>query len=226
MKDLVDLIKNRRSTHCFSDKSVNHELIGKIIDTAKNCATGGNMQPWQVAIVSGKTKQKLSQRLIAVARNRTEPNPDYDYYPTEDFLPFSLRRHKAGLALYHAAGIQFDHEYIDWGGVIELVTKNYSFFGADIGLIFYLDKRLTEGANIDLGIFMQNIMLLAEHFGLGTCPQAAMANYPDIIREELAINKKMKIVCGMSIGYIDQSAGLNRANIKKESYQSFATWYY
>lgn len=212
--------------HCFSNKTVSHELISQIIDTAKNCATGGNMQPWQVAIVSGKTKQKLSQRLIAIARQRIEPNPDYDYYPTEHFLPFSLRRHHAGSALYHASGIQFDDKYIDWEGVIELVIQNYSFFGADIGLIFYLDKRLTEGANIDLGIFMQNIMLLAEYFGLGTCPQAAMANYPDVIREELGIGEGMKIVCGMGIGYKDADAGVNRANIKKEGYKSFATWYY
>ncbi len=225
MKDLITLITQRKSARRFIKKPVDHDLVNRIIDIARQCATGGNMQPWHIDIVTGKTKQKLSDALKEAIYQGQQANPDYNYYPPNFFDPFTLRRHHSGLALYHAENIQFSTEHIDWEGVAKLAVRNYDFFGADIGFIFYIDKRLTSGAHIDIGIFMQNIMLLAEYFGLRTCSQAALGNYPDIVRSILSISDDMKILCGMSLGYADENAKINQCKIPKETIDTFSIWH-
>ncbi len=225
MKDLIDLISDRRSIRSFLDKPVEHALVDQILTIANECSSGGNMHPYHVRVVTGETKTKLSQALACACKDQ-QPNPDYDYYPKNFFYPYDMRRHRAGKALYHACGITFNEKEVDWEGILEFAAQNYNFFGANIGLIFYTDNRLTEGAHHDIGIFMQNIMLLAERFSLGTCPQAALANFPDIVRKVLNIESGMRIVCGMSLGYPDLSASVNECRIDKPAVSSFTTWHY
>ncbi len=225
MRTLPEIIKNRITTRRFTNKKVDLNLVREIIDIAKNCPTGGNMQPWHIAVVSGKAKEKLSKILTKCFDDKVELDLDYDYYPPKFFPPFEKRRHFAGMAAYHAANIEFNEKYIDWEGVLKLIRDNYNFFGADIGLIFYMDKRLTEGAHMDIALLMQNIMLLAEHFGLNTCPQASLINYSSMIKKTLNIDSKMKIICGMSLGYADMDAPVNSCKTIKEGVDSFTTWH-
>ncbi len=225
MLDLPTLVKNRQTTRCFSNKPVDIELVKRILDLAKYAPTGGNLQPWHVAVVRGRSKQKLIKRLLVAFDKRETTTEDYSYYPIEFFPPYDLRRHYAGVAAYQAANIEFSETYVDWQSVIKLIKENYRFFGADIGLIFYLDKRLTKGAYVDMGLFMQNIMLLAEHFGLNTCPQAALNNYTKIIKQELNIGDDMDIVCAMALGYADHCAPINQCRTHKESFDNFTTFF-
>ncbi len=225
MNTLPEIIKNRITTRCFTNKKVDLKLVRKIIDIAKNCPTGGNMQPWNIAVVSGNTREKLSKILTKAFDDNIELDLDYDYYPTKFFPPFDIRRHFAGLAVYRAANIEFSDKHIDWQGVSKLIRENYNFFGADVGLIFYMDNKLTEGAHMDIALLMQNIMLLAEYFGLNTCPQASFINYSGLIKKTLNINPEMKIICGMSLGYADMEAPVNTCKTKKEAVDSFTTWH-
>lgn len=225
-KSIIDLINNRRTIRCFNNKKVDADLIKTILESAIKSPTGGNLQPYHIAIIQGKSKEKLSNALIHAFEKKLPIDSEYDYYPTEAFEPFNTRRHFAGVSAYKAANIKFSQSYVDWAAVINLVKQNYVFFGADVGLIFYMDNRLTEGAHIDIGLLMQNIMLLAEHFGLGTCPQASMVNYSSITKKILNIDANMKIVCGMSLGYIDETANINNCQTDKEPLENLTHWHY
>lgn len=222
--DLINIINNRKSVRAFTNKNVDYKLIEKIIDNAKNCATGGNMQPWNIAIIAENSKKELSRKLCAAYDNKVKPNPDYNYYPEANFEPYTLRRHQSGMSVYEAIGINFNDKN-SWDDIVKLGRRNYDFFGAKIGLIFYADKRLTEGANLDIGMFMQNIILLAEYFNLSSCPQASIANYPDIIREHLNLKNNMKIICAMGLGYADKKAKINNVLAKKASLEDFINWH-
>jgi Nitroreductase family len=46
--------------------------------------------------------------------------------------------------------------------------ENYKFFDAPVGLIFVMDRMMQIGQYVDLGMYMQNIMLLAESQGIQT----------------------------------------------------------
>ena len=183
------------------------------------------MQPWSVAVVREGSRQELAQRLLAEFDSQKQASPDYDYYPTENFAPFTQRRHEIGVALYKAKGIKFSKTQVDWSAVLQFIRQNYDFFGADTALIFYVDKRLTAGANLDIGMFMQNVMLLAEAHGLNTCPQAAIGNYPDVVRSYLGLSDDVIILCGLAIGYADTNHATNCVAVNKASAKHFATWY-
>lgn len=225
MKPLPELIKNRKSIRRFSDKTVDIDLVKNILDLAKHAPTGGNMQPWNIAVVRGQHLEKLSNLMLKAFDKRAAFSQDYPYYPEQFFPPFNLRRHYAGISIYQAVGIKFSKDYVDWDAVTKLSRENYQFFGAKTALIVYIDNRLTAGAHIDIGIFMQNIMLLAEHFGLNTCSQAAISNYGGLVKEVLEIDNKMNILCSIALGYAQTDAKVNHYTNEKAPVDDFAKFY-
>ena len=217
----IDAIRKRHATRGFSQQPVSHEVIEQILEAARYAPSGVNSQPWNVSIVEGETKQILAERIIAARENNQAPNPDYDYYPEQWKEPYKSRRKDSGLALYQALEINRE----DKEKQKQAWYNNYHFFGAPVGLIFYIDKQLNKGSWLDMGMFLQNIMLAAVHYGLNTCPQAALADYPDIVREVLSIDDQYHIVCGMALGYEDPQHPANSYRLERESLENFTTWF-
>jgi nitroreductase len=168
-----------------------------------------------------KTKHRITEALIT-ARTAGEPErPDYRYYPEKWEEPYRSRRLACGLALYQALGIGRE----DADRRIKAWNNNYSFFGAPVGLFFFLDRTLAQGSWVDMGLFLQNVMLAARAFDLATCPQAALAEYPDIVRRLLNVPDTRALVCGMSLGYPDSAAPVNHFRTAREPVANFTLWY-
>jgi len=218
--DTINAIKNRASTRAFLKKSVPTEIIETILDAARFAPSGVNTQPWHVIVIGGVTKQKLSEALIEARHQGIFQHPDYNYYPKEWVEPFRGRRKACGIALYNALDIKRE----DTEKRNEVWERNYNFFGAPIGLLFFLDRGLEVGSWIDIGMFIQNVMLGARDFGLETCPQASLAEYPDIVREQLDVADNMFVVCGMSLGYPDTEHAINQYRTEREEVADFTRW--
>lgn len=212
---------DRRSVRAFLKKEVPPEIIVNILDAARFSPSGVNTQPWKVAILGPQHRQKISQMITTAKDNQIPENPDYQYYPQEWVEPFKSRRKACGLALYGALNIQFketEKRKVQW-------YRNYHFFDAPLGLIFYIDSHLCKGSWMDIGMFIQNVMLAARFYGLETCPQASLAEYPDIIREHLNISSSYHIVCGMAIGYADWTHPVNQYRTTREEVSTFTVWH-
>jgi nitroreductase len=102
--------------------------------------------------------------------------------------------------------------------------KNFDFFGAPIGAIFTIDRRLEIGSWLDYGMFLENIMIAARAHGLETCPQAAFASFHDVVRANLGIDQGEVVVCGMAIGYPDWSVPENKLETTREAAASFTSF--
>jgi nitroreductase len=76
-------------------------------------------------------------------------------------------------------------------------------------LLIFMDNFLRKGSFMDCGMFIQSIMLSAVEHGLATCPQAALGEYPDIVREELSYDADKLLLCGIALGYEDKSEIVN-----------------
>jgi nitroreductase len=219
--ELIAIIRDRRSVRSFLDKDVPHETVFRVLEAARMAPSGVNTQPWHVAVIGKKHRRIISEAIIQARESQIPENPDYHYYPEEWFEPYKSRRKACGLALYSAVNIQIhetEKRKVQW-------YKNYYFFNAPLALIFYLDSRLCKGSWVDMGMFIQNVMLGARCFGLETCPQAALAEYPDIIREHLQIANTMHIVCGMAMGYADWSDPVNQYRTTREEVDTFTVWH-
>jgi nitroreductase len=103
-------------------------------------------------------------------------------------------------------------------------ARNFTFFDAPVGLIFSIDRDLEQGSWLDYGMFLQNIMVAARPFGLETCPQAAFLNYHDILQRRLGIPDGQTIVCGMALGYPDNSAEVNTFSPERIKAEEFVTF--
>lgn len=219
--DIIAAMKARKSTRAFLRQEVESEKIRRILDAARWAPSGVNTQPWHVAVVRGASKDRITEALLAARAEGKTESPDYQYYPPEWFEPYKSRRKATGLALYGALGIGRE----DTQARTEAWDNNYRFFGAPVGLLVFLDRRLGQGSWVDTGMFLQNIMLAAESEGLATCPQASLAEYPDTVRRLLGIEHHMALVCGLSLGYGDPTAAVNSYRTPREPVEAFTTWY-
>lgn len=218
--DVIQAIKTRSSTRAFLDKPVDRETVEAILDTARWAPSGGNLQPWRVVVLTGESKQRIGDEIIAAREAGIKEHPDQPYYPTEWFEPYKSRRKASGLALYQALGIKRE----DMQRRKEVWDRNYHFFDAPVGLLFFVDKRVKPGSLIDTGMFMQSVMITATAYGLATCPQVSLADYPDIIRDCVKVSDEYSLVCAMSLGYADSKAAVNSYRTERVSVAEFTSW--
>ena len=219
--DVLEAIRSRASTRAFLDRPVDRATTEAILDAARWAPSGTNVQPWQVAAVTGETTHRITAALIAARKTGEAERPDYRYYPERWDEPYKSRRKACGLALYRALGIGRE----DKDRRMKAWNNNYSFFGAPAGLFFFLDRSLAQGSWVDMGMFIENVMLATLAFGLATCPQAALAEYPDLVRKILNVPESRALVCGMSLGYPDETAPVNNYRTEREPVAAFTTWY-
>src|SRR5262249_44457820 len=102
--------------------------------------------------------------------------------------------------------------------------RNFTFFDAPVGLIFTIDSTLTKHSWLDYGLFLQTLILAAEVRGLATCPQVSFVRFQSIIAEQLGLNPGEMVPCGMSVGYADEPAAVNRLNMPREPVEAFTRW--
>ncbi|KPJ91698.1 MAG: nitroreductase, partial [Gammaproteobacteria bacterium SG8_11] len=194
--DVKEALAKRKSTRAFLDKPVRREIIEKILDAARHAPSGVNTQPWQVAVVVGEKKHKLQQQLENAFRSGMEKQLDYQYYPTAWKEPYKSRRKACGLQLYSALSISRE----DKQRQLDQWAANYRAFDAPVALFFFMDAGMQTGSFLDNGMFLQSFMLAAVEEGLAVCPQAALAEYPKIVKEFLGYPKDCILICGMALG--------------------------
>ncbi len=216
-----DAIIQRHSTRAFIDKDVTIEQISHILKIASHAPSGANSQPWQVAIVSGESKKQLQAKLELAFSTGVKPNPDYQYYPKTWNTPYRQRRVECGLQLYQSLAISkedIEQRQTQW-------RANYRAFDAPVMLLFFIDNVMETGSYLDYGMFLQSLMLAAMQQGLATCPQAALSDYPDIIKQELGYTTALKLIAGMALGYEDTTATVNSYRTPREPISSFCRFF-
>ncbi len=199
-------ILTRRSIRGFLPTAVGRDDVEHILDVAARAPSGTNMQPWRLIALAGDPLDAFRDGLAATYLAGDETDKiEHIYYPQPLFEPYISRRRKIGWDLYGLLGIARG----ETGKMKAQVANNLRFFGAPVGLICLIDRRMKIGSWIDYGMFLQNIALAARARGLDTCPMAVFAEFPHIIRRLLGISEDDVIVCGMAIGHDDKAAAAN-----------------
>jgi len=213
-------ITSRRSIRAFLPKPVPRELVEHLLDVAARAPSGTNMQPWRAHVLTGATLKRLSDALVAEHMAGAPEESEYNYYPAEFFEPFLSRRRKVGWDLYTLLGIKRG----EGERMKRQHAKNYEFFGAPVGIIFTIDRKLEIGSWLDYGMFLQNLMTAARGHGLDTCPQAAFARHHKAIRAILDLDPSEVVVCGFSLGHADPDALENTLVTDRAPAREFTTF--
>ncbi len=210
------VVRSRRSVRAFTPQPLGRELVEDILEDAAAAPSGANIQPWRVYVVSGAVKDGLAGALVAASRAGAAPAPAHFPEPLPE--AFRARWIDFGSRYYGSLGIDRN----DASMRARQTERNFSFFGAPVGLVFSIDRRLKPHSWIDLGLFAQTVMIAAKARGIDTCPQVAFAPFHDVIAAHLDIPPEEVTVFGMSMGYGDPDAPVNRTRMPRERVTGFA----
>lgn len=217
-----DAILTRKSVRAFISEPVPEATIRDILAVASRAASGGNVQPWRVHVLMGKSREEFLRR---IREKRAEAPmgeaPEYNIYPPDLTEPYRTRRFRVGEMMYATVNIPRE----DKAARIKFFSRNWQFFDAPVGLIFTMDRQMQQGQWADLGMFMQNVMLMAREYGLHTCAQEAWAVWHSVIRDYLKVPDNEMVFCGMAIGYADETAPVNSLVSERAPVEEFASFH-
>ena len=219
-KIVDEAITSRRSIRAFLSKPVPREDIEELLSVASRAPSGSNTQPWKVYVLTGATRKRLSDEIMATYLDPAklgEHKEEYNYYPLKWVAPYIDRRRKVGWDLYALLGLSRENKT----GMQAQHGRNYQFFDAPVGLIFTIDRVMEQGSWLDYGMFLQNLMIAARARGLDTCPQAAFTQFHKVISQVLELPEGEQVVCGMALGYADQEKIENTLITEREPLSGF-----
>lgn len=224
---VADAINSRMSIRAFTPQAVARELINEVLQLASRAPSGTNTQPWKVYVLQGQSRDTLVDKVCA-AHDALRANPalaseyreEYDYYPEQWVSPYIDRRRENGWGLYGLLGIGKG----DKDKMHAQHQRNYKFFDAQVGLMFTIDRVMGRGSLVDYGMFLQNLMLAARGRGLHTCPQAAWNGFAKIILPHIGAGPDEMLVCGMALGYADDTDIVNTFHTPRVPVAEFTHW--
>ena len=224
---VAQAITSRMSVRAFTPQPVPREVIAELLQTASRAPSGTNTQPWKVYVLQGASQAALVDEVCAAhdaIRARPELAADYreayDYYPEQWVSPYIDRRRENGWGLYGLLGIGKG----DKDKMHAQHQRNFRFFDAPVGLMFTVDKVMGRGSLVDYGMFMQSLMVAARGRGLHTCPQAAWNGFANIILPHIGAGADEMLVCGMALGYADESELVNTFHTPRVPVEEFTHW--
>lgn len=218
--NVSDAVASRMSCRAFLDTPVPGATVRSILEAARRTPSGGNVQPWLVYALAGQPLADLK----SIVRVEVSKNPlgdgshEYDIYPPGLGEPYRSRRHKAGEDLYGTLGIPREDKM---ARLLQL-ARNYDFFGAPVGLFFYLDRSMGPPQWSDVGMYMQTVMLLAREHGLHTCAQEIWSRVPATVAKFLEVPPSLLLFSGMALGYADAAHPVNTLRTDRASLDEFS----
>jgi len=218
--DIAETINKRHSVRAFLDQPVDRSTVEAILHLATRSPSWGNTQPWEMAVVSGQTKQALVEEFCQNVQQGRPASPDFSM--PEIFPDLYQHRYRAvGKEVFKILGIQRG----DHPARLKHYLNNFRAFGAPCLVYLMLDQGLESVYSIfDCGSLAGHICLSALPHGLGTCLLAAISMYPDAIRMHLQLPPEKKVVLGLALGYPRPDVPLNQMRTPREPLTTNVKW--
>jgi nitroreductase len=225
--DVIQAIKERKSIRAFKSDPVKLDLLKKIIEQAQRAPSWANTQPWEFAIVTGEKLKAIEDGFVKRGMKAVQDSQSEVARPAEFPEPYMTRIKQLQAKEMRGRTSEATSEEME-----ARFANNFRHYGAPVCIYLLVGKEFVyqeKGVNVwalyDSGSAVQNIMLLATNYGLGTIPQAMAVVFPDIIRKELGILEDKLIALGISIGYPDWENPINKDYRDREPLDEIATFY-
>jgi nitroreductase len=189
----------------FRTTPVPQAVLEEIFTLARQAPSNCNVQPCRAYVVSGASKERLKDELVAAVMSGKPANPDFEW-DVKYQEAHRERQFGSANALYGAMGI----ERTDKPRRQMALLRNWSFFDAPHAAFFTMAKYLKLTGAVDLGIYAQTVALLMAERGIASCMQGALGMFPDPARRMFGLPEDTGILFGMSFGYADDVAPVNK----------------
>ena len=214
MYDLDKAIRERRSVRGFLPKPVPRDVLDEVLELAQRAPSNCNVQPWRVYIASGREVDKLRSALLDAARSgRSESmaTPVNTFYGT-----YREKQVACAVELYGKMGVE-RHDRV---GRAKAMLRNFEFFDAPHVAYVCMAKSFGIGVALDVGMYVQTLMLAMQSRGISSCAQAALRAFPEVAAKHLGIPDDEQILCGLSFGYEDPDVPANQTRQPRDPISS------
>ncbi|MCX8023138.1 MAG: nitroreductase [Syntrophorhabdaceae bacterium] len=214
--ELIEAITGRKSIRAFKPDPVPKEKVEEILKVAINAPSAINLQPWDIYVVMGEERQRLSRRLIKSYREKKISCSPGNVKPLDEKL--SAR----GAQSFRLMNPYLEEMNEEFNRFINEGSCN--FYGAPVAIILCLDKAFSKARYVDIGILLGFIVLTAYGLGLGSCPIGLISAYEEDIKDVLDIPENKEVVIGIAMGYPDEKSPVNRFKSPREGIEAFVRW--
>ena len=219
--DIIDAIKARKSIRGFKQDPVPKEVLREILEIAVRAPSANNTQPWEFVILTGNALDDARQANLDAFGKQTPFTPGIPLPPDKWGEPYRRRQLALGIELFRLLGVERD----DWEGKVAWAEKGLRFFDAPAVILICVDESDQDIVYIfDCGTVAQTIALVALHFGLGTCIQRHITNYPEAIKKATGIAPSKRIIIGIAIGYPDPDCLTYKLVSEREPVDNITAW--
>lgn len=218
--DVSTAIRTRYSVRGFKPDPVPDDIIREVIDIARLAPSNSNTQPWHIAIVSGEARHILEKRIFEYTAAGGKPHPAFPPGGVGLKNEYKERQYDCAFRYYGTMGVERD----DAEGRQKLLVKNWQFFGAPHAGFISMPETMHRANAVDIGIFLQSIMLLLAERGISCIPQGALAAFPSVVKEVAHIPDGNAIICGLSFGYEAEGELINTVRMPREPLETVASF--
>lgn len=217
--DVIEAIMSRKSVRAFKPDPVPKEVLRAILEAALRAPSWDNTQPWEFAVLGGEAMDKVRAAIMDKVGSGEKINPDLLWPKLAG--PYLERAKRNGRRLFQELGITKEDRQARTSWWMSMPQ----FFHAPNGIIVYMDASLGEWSLVDVGLALENLMLAAWHYGVGTCALAAVVWHPDVLRSLLNIPPSKRIIVGLAVGYPDFSSPAVKFCSEREPLEALVTWH-
>ena len=217
--DVVETINARKSVRAFKADPIPKTTLEAIMKAALRAPSWANTQPWEFAVLGGEMLKKVKAAMLDRVTSGETPNPDFP--PPAFEAPYRARMQSTTARLFGGLGIARDDREARQNWMLGM----FRFFDAPNAVIVYVDASLSHWSLLDIGLALENLMLAAWDSGVGTCAEAAAAQYPDVLRSLLGIPESKRIVLGVAVGYADTSSPTMKVHSDREPLDALVSWH-
>ena len=214
-----DIVLQRRSLRDFLPEPVAAATLERIFGVAQRAPSNCNTQPWLTHVASGASIQALRDEMPQRFMSG-DMSLDFPYEGKYDGV-YRERQYGSAQALYDSMGINRE----DKARRQEQFMRNFTFFDAPHVAFLFLPEPFGLREAADLGMYAQTLMLAMAAHGLGSCPQTALSFQADFIRQTLGIAASNKLLFGISFGYPNADAAVNRCATDRASVADAVTFH-
>jgi nitroreductase len=210
------LLKSRqREGQRLSSPISSKERIERDSGVAIHAPSAINLQPWEFIVVTGEEKERLSRRLIKAYKEKQIACSPGNVKP----LPKTYA--KRGAKTLELMKPFFEEMSLDVNQYINEGSCN--FYGAPVAILLCLDDSFPKARLVDIGIAL-GYLVLADEFGLATCPIGLILAYEEEIKDLLNIPENKNVAIGVALGYPDPEVPINRFKSQRDDFNKFVRW--
>lgn len=193
--EFSEVLQNRRSVRCFSDRQIDRETLIDIIRDAQQTPSWANSQPWRVYLATGDTLDSIKAEHHAASSQGLRGQAEFSTMSRDAWAPDPRRNMGNWMSQIRGhLGSDNANEYGD--------SQRDLFHAAAIAYLA-IPAESSLWSVFDLGAFSQTLMYSAVSRGISTMSAYETVKYPQIVRKWMGIPDSEMVAMGIALGYSD-----------------------